>query len=329
MLVPQTRFSAYLFPVPVAWERALGSWPMALLLGGGVVGAGFLLVHYETRGAIVFLACAAAAVAVAFWRRADRALHAALIGVALFATLIPEMVTLQGDIGRMNTVFKFYLQAWVMLATMGAVALGWLARRQVRRGVPLLVRSAWYAVAAILVVAAVSYPLLASQAKLGARFAPLPPSIDGMAYMDVAQYSDRDRDLNLPGDAQAIRWLRQNVTGSPVILEGRSPLYRWGSRVSIYTGLPTVLGWDWHQTQQRSAYANLIQERVNDVQLAYDSARPTDALDVIHKYGIKWVYVGGLESAYYSPAGLQKLATMPELRLAYDADGVRIYEVMS
>ena len=38
-------------------------------------------------------------------------------------------------------------------------------------------------------------------------------------------------------------------------------------------------------------------------------------------------HVGGLERAYYNPAGLAKFETMPQLRLAYDADGVRIYEV--
>jgi hypothetical protein len=42
---------------------------------------------------------------------------------------------------------------------------------------------------------------------------------------------------------------------------------------------------------------------------------------------VRWVYVGGLERAYYPAIGLNKLSTMPQLRLAYDADGVQIYEV--
>jgi uncharacterized membrane protein len=265
----------------------------------------------------------------ATWRRGDRALHAALVAVALAATLLPEVVTLQGDVGRMNTVFKFYVQAWVILATMGAVALGWLLRRKVRRALGRATRWAWLLAAGLLVAAAASYPLLASQAKIGARFEPLGPGLDGLAFMDHATYEDQGRDLHLPADAAAIRWLRANVDGSPTILEGRSPLYRWGSRVSIYTGLPTVLGWDHHQNQQRAAYTREILERANDVQRAYESARAADALAVIRKYDVRWVYVGGLETAYYAPAGLAKLDAMPELRLAYDADGVRIYEVVS
>jgi hypothetical protein len=39
--------------------------------------------------------------------------------------------------------------------------------------------------------------------------------------------------------------------------------------------------------------------------------------------------VGGLERKYYPPAGLAKFGSMPQLQLAYDADGVQIYEVRS
>src|SRR5207248_2546636 len=165
--------------------------------------------------------------------------------------------------------------------------------------------------------------------KIGLRFSDLPLSLDGMDYMDFAQYVDDGRDLNLPGDAMAIRWLQDNVTGTPVVLEGRSPVYRWGSRISIYTGLPTILGWDVHQCQQRTGYANMIQQRITDVERAYASVSPQEALALVHKYQVRYVVVGGLERAYYPAAGLDKFRTMPELRLVYDAAGVQIYEVQS
>src|SRR6266849_1953117 len=76
--------------------------------------------------------CKRGAACIAHWRRSNRTLQAALFGVALFATLIPEFVSLQGDIGRMNTVFKFYLQAWILLSVTAAVALGWLVQRSAR-----------------------------------------------------------------------------------------------------------------------------------------------------------------------------------------------------
>ena len=157
----------------------------------------------------------------------------------------------------------------------------------------------------------------------------MPLSLDGMQYMDFAQYLDDGKDLNLPADAKAIRWLQDNVVGTPVVLEGRSPVYRWGSRISIYTGLPTVLGWDVHQGQQRAGYSGMIQDRSMDVERAYGSVNTTETLAILQKYQVRYVVVGGLERAYYPAFGLAKFGTMPELRLAYDADGVQIYEVQS
>lgn len=313
--------------VPLGAWNGIASVPGAIAALGLLLGLVLWLGGYPTRGFIVFGVAAAAAASVGYWRRSSRALHAALLGAALFATLIPEFVALQGDIGRMNTVFKFYLQAWVLFSIAGAVALGWLWRSSARDALLRSLRPGWTALLGVFVFAAACYPLFASEAKIGLRFANLPLSLDGMQYMDFAQYRDDNRDMNLPGDAKALRWLQDNVPGTPVVLEGRSPVYRWGSRVSIYTGLPTILGWDVHQSQQRAGYVRQIQDRQLDVDRAYASPTPGDLLSVLRKYDVRWVYVGGLERGYYPSPGLDKMRSMPELRLAYDADGVQIYEV--
>jgi uncharacterized membrane protein len=256
----------------------------------------------------------------------ERRMVLALIGLGLALSLVVEVVVLRGDVSRMNTVFKFYLQGWVLLSITAAVAFGWLVRRSMRDPLLRQARTFWTPILTLLVLAAVSYPLFASEAKVGLRFAQLPLSLDGMQFMDYARYSDQERDLNLPGDAKAIRWLQDNVQGTPVILEGRSPVYRWGNRISIYTGLPTLLGWDVHQSQQRTGYPTLLQDRALDVERAYGSFNPQDALTIMRKYDVRWIVVGGLEQAYYPPQALAKFQSMPELRLAYDADGVQIYE---
>src|SRR5205085_6277253 len=227
-----------------------------------------------------------------------------------------------------NTVFKFYLQAWILLSITSAVALGWLARESVRDHLLRQLRPAWVALLAILVLAAVAYPLLASKGKIGLRFSDMPLTLDGMQYMDSAEYLDDGQNLNLPGDAKAIRWLQDNVQGTPVVLEGRSPVYRWGSRISIYTGLPTILGWDVHESQQRTGYAGMIQERIGDVERVYSTTSPQEALGILNKYQVRYVVVGGLERKYYPAAGLDKFTSMSGLHLAYDADGVQIYEVV-
>jgi YYY domain-containing protein len=326
-LVPEPGYYGML--LPIAGLNGFAS-PAGWAAGTGVVlGLVLVLAGYVTRGFLVFGIGVALAACFANWRRPNRLLQAAWFGVALVATLIPEFVSLQGDVGRMNTVFKFYLQAWVLLSVAAAVALGWLIRRSARDSLVRQLRPAWIALAAIFVLGAVAYPLLASKAKVGLRFNELPLSLDGMQYMDFARYLDDGKDLNLAADANAIRWLQDNVVGTPVVLEGRSPVYRWGARISIYTGLPTVLGWDVHQGQQRAGYAGMIQERITDVERAYATLNPQESLVILRKYQARYVVVGGLEQAYYPAAGLDKFRMMPELRLAYDAGGMQIYEVQS
>jgi YYY domain-containing protein len=325
-LVPEPGYYGMILPLgsltsfnsPAAWVAGCGA----------LLGLILFLAGYQTRAVLVAGIAAAAAACFAHWQNSNRALQAALFGVALFATLIPEFVALQGDIGRMNTVFKFYLQAWVLLSITTAVAFGWLLRKSARDHLLRQVRPTWIALLALLLLAAVAYPLLASKGKIGLRFADMPLSLDGMQYMNSAQYVDDGRDLNLPADANAIRWMQDNVVGTPVVLEGRSPVYRWGSRFSIYTGLPTVLGWDVHESQQRTGYSGMIQERASDVERAYSTTNAQEALGILRKYAVRYVVVGGLEHKYYPQSGLDKFPTMPGLKLAYDADGVQIYEVV-
>jgi uncharacterized membrane protein len=147
--------------------------------------------------------------------------------------------------------------------------------------------------------------------------------------MQRASHDEQGQDLELPSDYEAIRWMLENVEGSSVVLEGQAPQYHWGSRFSIYTGLPTVLGWEWHQKQQRWGYQARVEQRRHDVQRAYDSPNVETARAILQKYGVRYVVVGGLERAYYSATGLAKFEAMigSDLEVAYRAGAVTIYWV--
>jgi uncharacterized membrane protein len=152
-----------------------------------------------------------------------------------------------------------------------------------------------------------------------------------MDYMRTAVYSDAGRDLVLEYDREAIDWLRANVRGSPVILEGNTPLYRWGSRIAINTGLPTVIGWDWHQKQQRSIIdPAIIDRRIQNVSDIYNTPDVTAALGMMSRFHVKYIYVGDMERLYYNLVGLAKFDQMAgagTLQVVYQNDHVKIYQI--
>jgi len=182
---------------------------------------------------------------------------------------------------------------------------------------------------AALLLAALIYPLAATPARLDDRFADLPRTLDGMAYMQTAVYTDEKGTIDLSYDYEGIQWLRRNVEGTPAIVEGRTPLYRWGGRFSIYTGLPTVLGWDWHQTQQRGELAFMVERRAAEVDAFYADPQMGQALRFLRQYGVEYVIVGRVERLYYPAAGLRKLEAGlgGALEVAYSNPGLTIYRV--
>ena len=111
-------------------------------------------------------------------------------------------------------------------------------------------------------------------------------------------------------DFQAIEWIREIVQGSPVILEGRAPLYRWGGRISVYTGLPSIVGWDWHQTQQRMAFGQEVNNRGQVVDLIYNTENQNDAIELMDYYDVRYIVLGELEYLYYQGSGLRKFDDM-------------------
>src|SRR5262249_47654173 len=195
-------------------------------------------------------------------------------------------------------------------------------------------REAWSSAGAVLLLLAFLYVPLAARGRLAERFEQLPPTLDGEAYMAGAGHATHGSPLPLGDDLRAIEWLRGHVEGSPVILEGTSGLYDWGARYSIYTGLPTVIGWDWHQKQQRWEYRDEVDARVQDVLQMYGTATPEGRLALLRRYGVRYVIVGPLERAVYPTAGLATLDAMAgrgaggARRGGYDSGGVRIYEVL-
>lgn len=208
-----------------------------------------------------------------------------MILVASMLTLTVEFVYIKDTFGtRMNTVFKFYYQAWVLFAISAAFGLYYLGRRVKGRGdVP---RAVWVLGFLPLFLASLVYPVLATHNKAGG-FAGT-PTLDGMAHLGQA-YGD---------DLAAIRWLRENVEGAPVILEANGGQYTYYGRISVHTGLPTVLGWGGHELQWRGNYEE-PGRREPDIEALYTSPDRDLTSALLDEYDISYVYIGGLERSTY------------------------------
>lgn len=246
-----------------------------------------------------------------------------LLLLGAFLGQFVEYGVLAGDIGRMNTVFKFYIQIWVLWAVLAACAYAWLGERIAASGGAALLPRLWRLGFQALVCAGLVYTVTAARGKIADRFpvtadaGVVPrPGLSGLAYMDWATYEDggnilpqETRTIALKHDRDAMRWLLANVKGSPVVLEAFHYMggYRWGGRFSIYTGLPTIMGWDWHQTQQRNAGGRgVIEQRMQDVQTLYNSASLPEVQPLLERYHVAYIVVGELERALYQPAGIAK-----------------------
>jgi len=253
-----------------------------------------------------------------------------LIGSGLVITLVVDIIEVRGA-GRMNTVFKFYLQAWTLFAISAGAAVGWLVS-SLSEWKPGW-RLAWQIPFGVLVVSAALYTLLGGMAKIKDRWEPnAPHTLDGMAYMQYVTYDESEQKMDLSQDYAAIRWMQDNIQGSPVIVEANSgDYYRWFSRITVYTGLPGVVGWAWHQQQERALLpSEWVSIRLADINDFYTTTRPGEAEAFLQKYNVSYIVFGQLEKYHYPGPGLEKFPALEGVlwKLVYQEKDTIIYEVI-
>jgi uncharacterized membrane protein len=129
-----------------------------------------------------------------------------------------------------------------------------------------------------------------------------------------------------PWDMNAIAWIEENIDGNHIILEAPGDAYTYSSRVSALTGLSTVIGWISHERTWRG-YESQGNIRRDDTDLIYNTTDNNNAIELLEKYNVEFIFIGELEKEKYSDDGLQKFSDHPEYyMLIYENEGVSIYE---
>ena len=225
---------------------------------------------------------------------------AGLSGAGFLLTFVADLVFLWD---RMNTVFKLYFEAWLLLAAGAAVALC-LTWRSVTGRVGI----AWRGAVAVLAACALVTGWQGAYAVVREpRVASPRPTLDGTAYL-----AERD-----PQEAAALEWLDAEVAGTPVIAEAWGEFYGEFARVSMNTGLPTILGWDYHVHQRAHEWA-AIDARKADVSRLYRSDDASEVRGILDRYAVRYVYLGSLERLTYGPDAAPRLTGMHDVfRIVY------------
>jgi YYY domain-containing protein len=245
--------------------------------------------------------------------------------------LAPEYVFLRDQFNnRMNTVFKFYYQAWMVWSLAAAFGVGVLLQN---------LRSAWnwiYRVGLTLVlIMALVYPTLGlitrtndfqlqvfSQTLAVAR-----ADGDPSPWQTATQVWTLDGGANFervyPDDMNAAAWLQSAPFG--VIVEATKPdaSYSDYAHISVYSGLPTVLGWPMHEGQWRGSYEPQG-TRQDDIRRLYETSNWDEAQAILTKYGIRYVFVGTLERTTYH---LDQSKFQSHLTIVFQQGQVVVYEV--
>ncbi len=236
---------------------------------------------------------------------------AMVVGIGAFAVAMllgVELIYLDDVFhSRMNTVFKFDENAWLLAGLAAGTGLALLGR--------FALRARWIvaALACVFVIGGLFYPLTAIATRM-AEFSPGGPSLDGLSFLSA-------------DDRAAVRWLSDQNTarGRAVIAEALGNEYDPNSAgMATFSGAATVLGWAGHELQWRGPLP-AIGARQTDLAALYRDAPPEQIQSILDRYAIEYVVVGDQERRVYGDAVNTRFEGV--LPVAFRAGNVTIYRV--
>ena len=287
---------------------------MHLLMNGGTISD--LVVRFFL--VLPFAALISMAVFSALWLakeegEAGKVFALLLSALGLLLITGPELLFVKDSFGtRMNTVFKLYYQAWILLAIASGFAIYyWSSIRgetsekeeddSEYKGVSGWKRSLttlWAGVFIVLVAGSLYYAPAAAVSK--GNWFDGEANLDGLAF--VAQRSE--------AEYEAIEFLKKDADKDSAMVEAVGEWFDNGL-ISRSTGIPTVFNWPGHEVQWRGSAAP-FDGREQDVARIYQSPDVEEAKTLLAKYDVDYVYVGPREIEKYGTDGLDKFSSFME-----------------
>jgi YYY domain-containing protein len=182
---------------------------------------------------------------------------------------------------QMNTIFKFHFETWIVFSLAAALILDhlWSSFRRPAGGLLILLFVLMFMTSLCCLRSWWSNPKVPTT-----RF-----TFDGLRYLL------RDN----PDLRMAVYWLNHEYRRKqPVVCEAFGPSYGPYGRISSFTGLPTILGWEYHVFQRGHPWRE-IRQRQHDIEQIYRNTDPKIIHELVAEYGIKTIYFGHLEKEVY------------------------------
>jgi YYY domain-containing protein len=229
----------------------------------------------------------AAAIAVVpmvyFIARDDRDFPDLLAAFGLAILVVCELVYMKDNMGdtffRMNTVFKCYLPAWLMLGTAAFALAGRLCCDS--HQIPPVSPKGAAILAALVITILFILPFM-----VVAPVSYAPGTLDGLAYLESQH----------PADARAVAYLRA-LNGSEILVEAEKGDYSYYSRISSFTGIPSVIGQPFHEFMWRGNDDGWYSQRPADIRSIYE--QPEQTIPLMSKYNATLLFVGDPERERY------------------------------
>lgn len=230
-----------------------------------------------------------------------------LVFLGALLVLGPEFVYLADQFGwRMNTVFKFYYQAWLLWSL--AAAFGAAVMLLALRGVA---HTLWRVTLIVVMGSGLLFSVFGYASKTNNFNPPGGFSLDSAIHLE--RYA--------PEEAAAAAWLRSAPLG--VVAEAVGGSYTEFARMATYSGQSNVLGWPGHESQWRGSYKPQGSRQV-DIETLYSTRSWNEAASIIAKYDIRYIVVGRLEKRAY-PVEVAKFET--HLPVVFRQGETVIYQV--